>query len=121
MRMLRSGVQSPMATMLHTHHDFFLGCLVASKRVGDQHTWDVYAALQERAKELDRCCLVAPALDEDIQHVPVLIDGPPHVIGLAIDREEPFIQVPRVTRLCLPAPESVRKLLKTSHSFIGLC
>jgi hypothetical protein len=51
--------------------------------------------------------LVPPALHQDIQDIPVLIDGPPEVVPLATDPKEYFVQVPRVARSRAPPPELV--------------
>jgi hypothetical protein len=51
--------------------------------------------------------LVPPALHEDIEHGPILIDGPPEIMALPIDREEHFIQMLLVTRLRASASELI--------------
>jgi hypothetical protein len=40
---------------------------------------------------------VASALDEDVEHVAILINGSPQVMSLATDREEDLVQVPFVS------------------------
>jgi len=97
-RMLRPIVQSSMTAMFHTRRDLHLSCLVASELVRDQHTRNVLAPLQQFAKELLRCSLVPPALDEDIEHVPVLIEAVPQVVSFPVDLQEDFIQKPFVAQ-----------------------
>jgi hypothetical protein len=50
-------------------------------------------------------------LEEDIDHVAVLVDGAPEILLAAVDVHEEFVQVPGVAQASLPAPEetSVRR------------
>jgi hypothetical protein len=50
-------------------------------------------------------------LHQDIEHVAVLIDGPPQIVPFAVDPEKDFIEVPLISRLRLPAPELIGILL----------
>jgi hypothetical protein len=45
------------------------------------------------------------SLNQDVDHVSILIDGPPEVVPLALDIHEELVQVPDVSQLPLPAPE----------------
>jgi hypothetical protein len=46
------------------------------------------------------CCSIVPeALRQDIEHIAVLIDCRPQVVGLAVDREKHLIEVPLVAWL----------------------
>ncbi len=108
---LSSVVQIPALAMLHSRHHLSLGCPIASQLVGDHHSWDVLAALQELAEELLSCALVPATLHQDIQHGALLIDGSPQVVPLPVDLEEHFIQVPLVARPCTPLTEAVRIFL----------
>ncbi len=96
MRVFCPVVQALMLAMLDTRHDFLPGGLVAAEFVRDQHAWNVRAALEQFAEEFRRRCLVASALNQDIQYVAVLIDCPPQVLRLAIDFQEHFIEEPLV-------------------------
>ena len=53
-------------------------------------------ALQEFATEALRRTTVTPRLDEDIDHVTVLIHGTPQILPLAVDRDKDFVQKPRI-------------------------
>ena len=83
-RMLGAIVEASVSAMLDAGHDFLLGCLVAAERVRDQHARNIAAAFEQFAEDLcpkgARCCLVPSALHQDIQEVPVLIDGAPQVV-----------------------------------------
>ena len=98
MRVFRAVVEALVFPVLHTRHDFFLCGFVAAELVGDQYARHVLAPLEQLAEELLGCSFVPPALDEDIEHIAFLVDRPPEIVGLAIDLEEHFIQVPLVTR-----------------------
>jgi len=50
---------------------------------------------------------MAMALDQDIQHIPVLIDGPPEVVPCAVDGEEDFIHMPLIARSRTPASQPI--------------
>src|SRR5439155_20097222 len=76
-RVLCSVVEPHVLFMLHRRQDLGLSCGVASQLVGDNHPWDVLKHLQQFAEELLRSPLVTPRLDEDVEHIAVLVDGPP--------------------------------------------
>jgi hypothetical protein len=44
-------------------------------------------------------------LNENIDHVTILVDGPPQILSLTLDRHEQFVQVPGVAQTSLPSPE----------------
>ncbi len=97
-------VQPFMAAMLDARHDLLVGSFVTAKLVRDQHARDVLAAFQEFAEELRGRRLVPAALDEDIQHVPVLVHRAPQVGRFPIDLQEHFVEVPRVAGLGTTSP-----------------
>lgn len=49
---------------------------------------------------------ITAVLDQDVQHLSVLVHRPPQVAIAAVDLHDDFVQVPLVTRTRLPAPES---------------
>jgi hypothetical protein len=51
---------------------------------------------QQLAKEALGGALVSVLLDKDIQHVSVLIHGPPQIVTLPSDGNEYLVQIPRV-------------------------
>ena len=44
-------------------------------------------------------------LDENIDYVTILVDSPPQILSLTLDRHEQFVQVPGVAQASLPSPE----------------
>jgi hypothetical protein len=84
----RSIVESFVLPMLHAWQDLAFGCSIALQFVGDDHAWDVLESFEELPKKASRRVCVPSALDEDIEHVAVLIHGSPQIIPLSTDREK---------------------------------
>ncbi len=83
---------------------------VGSELVGDENTWSAAAFLQELAHETKRSALVAPALDENVEDLAMLVDGAPQIHSLSADRDEHLIEMPqRMSRAAMPA-QPVRDL-----------
>jgi hypothetical protein len=61
---------------------------------------------QQLAKEPFRRAGVTISLDQYVNHVPVLIYGPPQILLLAIDFHENLIDVERITITTMPTFES---------------
>jgi len=96
-RVLRPVIERAMLAMFYPRQEFLLGGAVALEFIRDDRTRYVRQALEELAEELLRGVLVPPLLHQDIQHVPVLIYGPPQIVMFAFDREKYFIEVPLIT------------------------
>jgi hypothetical protein len=75
--------------------------------------------------------LVPAALDQDIEHAPVLVHGSPQVVLDAIDPNEHFIQVPFVARAWPTTAQRIRvglaelpgpprdRLVRDDHAALG--
>jgi hypothetical protein len=61
--------------------------------------------LQELAKEPFGRVGISVFLNEDVDHIPVLIDGPPEIVPLAPDVHEQLVQMPDVSPSTLPTSE----------------
>jgi hypothetical protein len=70
------------------------GSREASQFVGNDSPWFSTLTPQGSSKESFCGALIAMRLDQDVDHVAVLIHGAPDVILLAIDSNEDFIQIP---------------------------
>jgi hypothetical protein len=70
---------------------------ITGQLVGDDHAWHVLKSLEELAEKLLGSSLIAPALHEDIQHVPMLINSSPQIVPFAVDGEKHLIQMPLIT------------------------
>ncbi len=123
-RVLGAIIEVPMPAMFHAGQDLPRGRAVARQFVGDDDRRDVPQTLQELPEESLRGNLVSPALHQDVEDIPVLIDGPPQIRALAIDRQKHLIQVPLVTWMRTSAPELIGIRLPKLHTpladrFIG--
>ena len=55
--------------------------------------------------------LIAPLLDENIKYIPILVDSPPEIMTLALNRDKDLVEVPCVTQLPSAMPQLSGKLL----------
>src|SRR5262245_39632423 len=93
--------------MFHPWEDLALGSSVALEFVSHDHARHVGQALEQFAEELLCGPLIAVALHQDIQHVPLLIYCPPQVMTFALDGQKYFIHLPLVSRPRTAATEPV--------------
>src|SRR4051812_46090726 len=76
-----------MPPMLDRGHHLTLGGAVAGQLIRDHHTRHASLALQQLAEQALGGLLVAPALDQGVEHDPILVDGPPEPVLLAGDHQ----------------------------------
>jgi hypothetical protein len=96
MRVLTPVVEVATLAMFHTGQDLALGRPIALQLIGDHHPRRVVQAFEPLAEELLGRLVVASTLHQEIESIPVLIHCPPEVMPLPVDREEDFVQMPRV-------------------------
>jgi hypothetical protein len=89
-------VEAFVLPMLDAAQDVLFRCCVTRQFIGNDDPWDILTPFEELPKELLGGMLISSALDENIQHIAVLINRPPHLMELAIDFEEDFIKMPFV-------------------------
>jgi hypothetical protein len=77
MRIFRAVVQIAMLAMLHARQELALGRPIALQPIRDQYTWEILQAFQELAEEFLGRRLIATALDQNIEGIPVLVNGAP--------------------------------------------
>ena len=82
--------------VLDRGHDRAMRRLIASELVGDHHPRHVHCFLSSLRKNRLAALASRRGLDQDVQDIAVLVDGPPQVLPLAVDREEDLVEVPRV-------------------------
>ncbi len=100
--------------MFHARQDLTFRGTIGPEFISHDHSGHVAQSLQQLAKEALGCLGVPAALDEHIEHVPMLINGLPEVVQFASDANEHFIQKPFVSglrppplqRLGIGAPEA---------------
>ena len=69
---------------------------VASEFVGDEPPRRLALWLEKPTKEAGRGFLVPPLLDQDIQDLPILIDGSIQIMLLPVDPNKGFIDKPPI-------------------------
>ena len=88
-------------TMSYISEDGSYGSRVASQFVGNDPPWFSALAPQESSKESFCGVLITMPLDQDIDHVAVLIHGAPQILLLAVDSNEDLVQVPVIAESTL--------------------
>src|SRR5215211_3987441 len=121
MGILRSIVQAFVLAMFHTREYFLFCCCIAAELIGDQHTRDVLTALQQLAKELLGGLFVPPALNQDIEHSPVLINCPPQIVRFAVNCKKHLIEVPFVAGLRTSSTQLVGRVLTELSTALADC
>ena len=105
--------------MIHRRHDRPERRAVTLQFVRDQAKRNLLLPLQELAKEALRRATVTPGLDEDVDHITVLINRTPEILPLAVDRDEDFVQEPRIAETTLDVVSvSVRTPGRISNTIV---
>ena len=87
MRVLRAVVEAAVLTVFDARQDLTFGGAIAGKLVSDEHPGHVGAALEELTEKLLGGHFVPSTLDQNIQHMTILVNGLPEVRRFAIDFE----------------------------------
>ena len=111
MRVLTAVVEIATLAVFDPGQDLALRRAVALQLIRDDDPRYIPQALEQLAQELLRRLLIAPALDQDIEDVVVLIDGAPQVMAFAINRQKHFVQVPFVAWLGASTLQPIRVVL----------
>ena len=83
--------------MLDRCQQLAVGDLVAAEFVGDDHPRHVLQVFEQRAEESFGGHRISAGLDQNVEHVAVLVDRAPQVVLRAVDPDEHFVAVPFVT------------------------
>jgi len=97
--------------VLDAGHDLSFCGIVARQLVRDHDPRRTALLPQQLAQQTLGGLLVTPALDEDVQHDPVLVHSAPEPVFLARDRQHDLIKVPLVSGCGQTAPDLVGKVL----------
>ena len=81
--------------------DLPMGSRITPKLVGDQLPGCLSLMLQGPTKEAFSGSTISAFGDQNIDHVSILIDGPPQIEALTLDGDEEFIDVPDVAESSL--------------------
>jgi hypothetical protein len=106
-RYLSAIVEVSALAMLDARQDLALGGGVALELVCHDHTRNVSQALQQLAKESLGCGRAAPALDQDVEDISVLVDRTPKIVLLVADADEHLIHVPLIAGSGPSLPEHI--------------
>ena len=106
MRGFDAIVGVPLHPVSHVAEDASHGSGVASQFVGNDLQWFRTLATQEFSRESLCGALITMRLDQNVDHVAVLIHGPPQIPLLAVDSNEDFIQMPVVAQPSLSSLQS---------------
>src|SRR3989442_6999071 len=87
------------------------GRAVALQLIRDDDPRYIPQALEQLAQELLRRLLIAPALDQNVEDVVVLVDSAPQVIAFAINRQKHLVEVPLVPWLGASTLQLIRVVL----------
>src|SRR5215204_5890041 len=100
-----------MPPVLDRGHDLTLGGAVARQLVRDHHTRGPALLFQKPPEQALGGLFVPPALDQDVEHDPILVNSPPEPVLLAADHQAHFIEVPFIARTGEPALDLVGERL----------
>ncbi len=79
---------------------------ITPKLVGDQLPGGLSLMFQGPTKEAFSGSTISPLGNQNIDHVSMLIDGPPKIEALTLDGDEGFIEVPDVAQSSLFSKQS---------------
>src|ERR1700758_370233 len=93
--------------MLDRCQQLAVGDLVTAQLVGDQHARHVPQALEQLTEESLGRHRISAGLDENVEHVAVLVDRAPHIPQPAVDPDEHLVEVPLVAGARAPPAQLV--------------
>ena len=82
--------------MGHRRQKLAVSDLMAGQLVGDNHPRHLSQALEQLTEKPPGRHRVAARLHHDVEHVAVLVDRAPQLMGGAVDRHEDLVEVPVV-------------------------
>jgi hypothetical protein len=94
--------------VFHAGSGLVRGGAVIREHIGDDDARHVPQALEPFTQERLRRILIVSTLHRIIEPILVLINGPPQIITLALDREEDLIEMPRIPGLRSAVAEFIR-------------
>jgi hypothetical protein len=102
MRVLRAIIEVPALAVLDVRQHLALGGAVALPLVGDDYARHKLQASWQSLEEPLGGLAIAPALNQNVEHDAVLIDGAPEIVLHALDADEYRVRMPAVPR---PRPQ----------------
>jgi hypothetical protein len=71
---------------------------IALQFVGDDPERRLTLVSNQSAQESLSCTLIAARLQQNVDHVTVLVDGTPKILLLAVDSNEQLVQIPGIAQ-----------------------
>ncbi len=105
MRHLRSVVRVARSDMLHRRHHTPVRGPVASEFVGDQPSGFAPLSFQQLAEESLGSIGASSTLDQDIDHVTVLVHSAPEIVPSTLDVHEELVEVPGIAQTTASTPK----------------
>jgi len=106
-RVLSSIIEKLVLAMLYSRQEFAFRRSITLEFISDNHAGNVLQLFKELAEKSLGGFLVAAALDQDIEHIAVLIYRSPEIMGLPIDFEKDLVQMPFVATTRASSPQFV--------------
>src|SRR5512135_1664546 len=121
---LSTIVETFVLTMLHSWQDLAFRRPITLQFVSNDHARHVLQPFEQFPKESLGGLFVASALQQDIKHVPILINGSPQRVFLPPDRQYHLVHVPFVAATRTTTTQFIRIGLTKfeaplPHRFIG--
>ena len=82
-----------------------MGSRIAPKLVRNELPWWLPLMFQHLKEEALSSLTISPARHQNIDHISTLIHRSPHVVALAPDRDEEFVNIPDVAQSPLPSSQ----------------
>jgi len=84
------------------------------------------ASVQQLKEETFGSAGVSPSLNQDIKHITILINGTPEILSSTLDRDEDFVEMPRVAQATLaplegPGAVGIELESPQTNGFVGNC
>lgn len=106
--------------MRNRRHDLSVSRVIAFQFVREEPARFTALAFDQAAKEADGGLFIASPLHKDINGVAILINRSPEVLMFALNGDDGFIDVPRITQAALALLECARiGRAKTSNTIVG--
>ena len=110
-RILRAVIEVTVLAVLHAGENFSARRTIASELIHHDDPRHIVKTFKQLVKKALGRTFVTSALNQDIQHVALLVDRSPKVMALAVDRDEHFVQMPLVTSAGLTASDGIGEAL----------
>ena len=85
-----------LINMFDGRHDLSMSRSITTELVGKEPAGVAPLAFDQAAEEAYGRLFIASPLDQDINGIAILIDGPPEILLFPLNRDDHFIEVPGI-------------------------